>query len=256
VSEPILELRGVTLGFDGFVVLDGLDFALERGELRFVIGPNGAGKTTMLDVVTGKTRPASGRVLFDGRVDVLHHAEHELARLGVGRKFQTPSVYPSLTVGENLAVAAGARGGLLGLFGRLDRASSERVAAALETVGLAHRREARAGALSHGEKQWLEIAMLLVQEPRLLLLDEPVAGMTRAERDRTGELLERIVADGTSRRRSVLVVEHDMTFVRRYARTVTVLHQGRVLREGTMEQVQADRRVMEVYLGRSAERAA
>jgi urea transport system ATP-binding protein len=252
----MLELHGVTVGFDGFVVLDGLDFAIEPGELRFVIGPNGAGKTTMLDVITGKTRPSSGRVLFDGRIDVLRQAEHELARLGVGRKFQTPSVYPSLTVDENLAVAAGARGRLIRLFGRLDRAASERAAAALETVGLAHRREARAGALSHGEKQWLEIAMLLVQEPRLLLLDEPVAGMTRPERDRTGELLERIVAAGTAERRSVLVVEHDMAFVRRYARTVTVLHQGRVLHQGTIDQVQADPRVVEVYLGRSGHRAA
>jgi urea transport system ATP-binding protein len=249
----MLSLRGVTVGFDGFVVLDALDLELARGELRFLIGPNGAGKTTMLDVITGKTRPSAGRVVFDGRVDVRHQAEDALVRLGIGRKFQTPAVYPSLSVAENVEVALGARGGIGRLFRRLSSADAGRVQGALETVGLAGRRAERAGALSHGEKQWLEIAMLLVAEPKLVLLDEPVAGMTRAERDRTGELIHAIVAVPG---RTVLVVEHDMAFVRRYASTVTVLHEGRVLSEGSMEQVQGDPRVVEVYLGRAAERAA
>ena len=257
MSEAMLSLQGVTVGFDGFVVLDALDLELTRGEVRFLIGPNGAGKTTMLDVITGKTRPSSGRVVFDGRIDVRHHAEDALVRLGIGRKFQTPAVYPSLSVAENVEVALGARGGPGALWARLFRRPSSddagRVEAALATVGLAGRRAERAGALSHGEKQWLEIAMLLVAEPKLVLLDEPVAGMTRAERDKTGELIHAIVA---APGRTVLVVEHDMAFVRRYAATVTVLHEGRVLSEGSMERVQADPRVVEVYLGRSGERAA
>ncbi len=252
----LLEVRGVTVGFDGFTVLDALDLTIERGELRFLIGPNGAGKTTLLDVLTGRTRPHAGRVVFDGHVDVARHAEDGLARLGIGRKFQTPSVYPSLTLWENVEVALGGRSGLLRLFGKLDPSSAERVAAALELVGLAGRSGDRAGVLSHGEKQWLEIAMLLVQQPKLLLLDEPVAGMTRRERDHTGQLLEQIAAQGETAGNAVLVVEHDMTFVRSFARVVTVLHEGRVLSEGTMEQVQSDPRVVEVYLGRAGERAA
>ena len=253
----ILQLSGVTVGFDGFTVLNRLVLTLQRGELRFLIGPNGAGKTTMLDVITGKTRPHAGSVTFDGSVDVLRQAEHELARLGIGRKFQTPAVYPSLSVAENVAVAFGARAGLIQLLRHGGRGEARRVVEdALATVGLAGRRDLRAGALSHGEKQWLEIAMLLVQSPKLLLLDEPVAGMTRAERDRTGELLARIVADGAAEGRTILVVEHDMAFVRRYARTVTVLHEGSVLCEGSMDEIQSDRRVVEVYLGRSGERAA
>jgi urea transport system ATP-binding protein len=253
VSESMLSIQGVTVEFDGFVVLDRLSLELARGELRFLIGPNGAGKTTMLDVITGKTRPHAGRVVFDGQVDVRHHAEDALVRLGIGRKFQTPAVYPSLSLAENVEVALGARGGLARLFRRVSSEDAGRVQAALETVGLAARRGERAGVLSHGEKQWLEIAMLLVAEPKLMLLDEPVAGMTRAERDRTGELIHAIVAVPG---RTVLVVEHDMAFVRRYASTVTVLHEGGVLSEGTMEQVQSDPRVVEVYLGRSGERAA
>jgi urea transport system ATP-binding protein len=252
----ILSLKGVTVSFDGFTVLDALDLQIERGELRFLIGPNGAGKTTLLDVVTGKTRPHAGHVIFDGRIDCTHHTEDGLARLGIGRKFQTPSVYPTLNVWENVEVAIGGHARLLSLFRRLPPADAERVGGVLEMVGLADRRSAQAGALSHGQKQWLEIAMLLVQDPKLLLLDEPVAGMTRAERDRTGELLQAIVARQTGEGHSVLVVEHDMAFVRSFARTVTVLHEGRVLSEGTMDTVQQDPRVVEVYLGRSGERAA
>jgi urea transport system ATP-binding protein len=249
----MLSLQGVTVEFDGFVVLDRLSLDLARGELRFLIGPNGAGKTTMLDVITGKTRPQAGRVVYDGQVDVRHHSEDALVRLGIGRKFQTPAVYPSLSVAENVEVALGGRGGLARLLRPASSEEAGRAQAALETVGLAARRRERAGVLSHGEKQWLEIAMLLVAEPKLMLLDEPVAGMTRAERDRTGELIHAIVAVPG---RTVLVVEHDMAFVRRYASTVTVLHEGAVLSEGTMAQVQGDPRVVEVYLGRSGQRAA
>jgi urea transport system ATP-binding protein len=252
----MLSLHGVTVSFDGFTVLDSLDMAIERGELRFLIGPNGAGKTTLLDVVTGKTRPHAGKVVFDDRIDCTRHSEDVLARLGIGRKFQTPAVYPSLTVWENVEIALSGHHRLLSLFRRLPPEDAGRVAGVLELVGLVDRRGAAAGVLSHGQKQWLEIAMLLVQEPKLLLLDEPVAGMTRAERDRTGELLEAIMVRHIGEGHSVLVVEHDMAFVRRFARTVTVLHEGRVLSEGSMDQVQQDPRVVEVYLGRAGERVA
>ncbi|MBI4497819.1 MAG: urea ABC transporter ATP-binding protein UrtD [Chloroflexi bacterium] len=248
--KRILSVEAVTVSFDGFTVLDALDFAMDYGELRFLIGPNGAGKTTLLDLMTGKTRPQRGRVLFDGRVDVLRRPEHELVRLGIGRKFQTPTVFPSLTVDENLEVAVGFRSRLGALFRALGRSDADRIHATLEQIGLLGRAHHPAGSLSHGEKQWLEIGMLLVQEPKLLLLDEPVAGMTRRERDRTGELLQAITRD-----RSVLVVEHDMEFVRQFAQTVTVLHLGKVLSEGPMEVVQQDPQVIQAYLGHSKPRA-
>jgi urea transport system ATP-binding protein len=250
-TGSIMNVRQVTVGFDGFTVLDSLDFTIGYGELRFLIGPNGAGKTTLLDIMTGKTRPHRGEVIFDGRIDVRLFSEHELVRHGIGRKFQTPAIFPSLTVGENLEVAAGFRGSALRLFRVLPAPTNASIAETLERVGLNHRRQARAGTLAHGEKQWLEIGMLLVQAPKLLLLDEPVAGMTRRERDRTGELLREI-----ARERAVLVVEHDMAFVRQFATTVTVLHLGKVLCEGPMDDVQADPRVIEVYLGPSREHAA
>ncbi|MCC9078193.1 urea ABC transporter ATP-binding protein UrtD [Litorilinea aerophila] len=245
-AKAILELEEVTVSFDGFKALDGLNFRMAYGELRFVIGPNGAGKTTLLDVLTGKTRPQRGTVLFDGRVNVTRTPEHELVRQGIARKFQTPTIFPSLTVYENLEAAAGFREGVVGLMGRLDPERQERIEEVLELVALRPRAAVRAGVLAHGEKQWLEMAMLLVQEPKLLLLDEPVAGMTRAERNRTGELLQAIAS-----RCSVLVVEHDMEFVRNFASRVTVLHLGRLLTEGPVAQVQADPRVIEVYIGRS-----
>jgi urea transport system ATP-binding protein len=245
MNQPILAVEKVTIGFDGFTVLDSLDFSMSYGELRFLIGPNGAGKTTLLDIVTGKTRPASGRVLFDG-TDIRGEREHALVRRGIGRKFQTPAVFSSLTVIQNVEVTLGSRTPLVGLLRSLRSSDRDRLASVLETVGLHTKGHQLAGTLSHGEKQWLEIAMLLAQEPKLLLLDEPVAGMTRRERDRTGELLQSIASS-----RSTLVVEHDMEFVRRFATTVTVLHGGRVLCEGSMRQVQDDARVVEVYLGRS-----
>jgi urea transport system ATP-binding protein len=244
MANPILSVDHVTVSFDGFTVLDGLDFAMGYGELRFLIGPNGAGKTTLLDIITGKSRPNSGRVLFDG-ADVRGAGEHRLVQRGIGRKFQTPAIFPSLSVAQNVEVALGFREPLLGLVRALKPIARDRQAHVLDTVQLTPKAAQPAGTLSHGEKQWLEIAMLLAQEPKLLLLDEPVAGMTRRERDRTGELVQAI-----SRERSTLVVEHDMEFVRQFARTVTVLHGGKVLCEGLFDQVQADERVIEVYLGR------
>ena len=243
-SKPILSVENLTVSFDGFTVLDELDFAMAYGEMRFLIGPNGAGKTTLIDVITGKSKPSKGRIIFDGGIDLGRRQEHQLVKLGVGRKFQTPSVYSSLTVYENLEVMLGFRSRVTGLLGKLRRGEGDRIMDTLEQVGLSHRTKDVAGGLSHGEKQWLEIGMLLAQEPKLLLLDEPVAGMTRRERDRTGELLQSIGGE-----RSVLVVEHDMDFVRQFAQTVTVLHLGKVLSQGGMEDVQQDPEVIRAYLG-------
>ncbi|WP_437574136.1 urea ABC transporter ATP-binding protein UrtD [Sorangium sp. So ce887] len=249
----IVEIQQVTVSFDGFKVLDGLDFSIERGELRFLIGPNGAGKTTLLDILTGKTRPSSGRVVFHGggesgreAVEVHRLPEHALVQLGIGRKFQTPAVFGSLTVLENLEAAMGFRESAPGLLRGLSAAQEKEISETLDRIGLRRRADVRAAVLAHGERQWLEIGMLLVQQPKLLLLDEPVAGMTRRERDRTGELVQEI-----AKQRSVLVVEHDMEFVRRYASTVTVLHAGRRLCEGPVEEVQGNAQVIEVYLGRA-----
>lgn len=244
--ETILDVQNVTVSFDGFKALDSLDFSIKKGELRFVIGPNGAGKTTLLDVATGKTRPATGKVLFNGSVDVAHEMEHTLVRKGLGRKFQTPSVFASLSVYENLEAAIGFNDPTLSLLRGVTAEEEALIHDTLALIGLTERRNVHAGILAHGEKQWLEIGMLLVQKPSLLLLDEPVAGMTRQERNRTGELLQSI-----AHRCSVLVVEHDMEFVRNFARTVTVLHLGQMLCEGAVEDVQRDERVIKVYLGRA-----
>jgi urea transport system ATP-binding protein len=245
-GASILSVEALTVSFDGFTVLDSLDFTLGYGEMRFLIGPNGAGKTTLIDVITGKARPDRGRVIFDGRIDLRRRQEHDLVRLGIGRKFQTPAVFSSLTVFQNLEVSAGFRNRLQGLFRPLPQEDADRIHATLEQVGLLEQGSKRASVLSHGEKQWLEIGMLLAQEPKLLLLDEPMAGMTRPERERTGELLQNIACD-----RSVLVVEHDIEFVRQFASKVTVLHLGRVLSEGPMEMVQQDPAVIKAYLGPS-----
>lgn len=253
MSEVRLALRDVTVSFEGLTVLDHLSLTLERGEMRFLIGPNGAGKTTLLDVVTGRTRPAVGSVEFEGH-RLVGQQEHEIARLGVGRKFQTPTVFPSLTVWQNMEIVLAARGGVVAALGPLSPAQHARIAETLEMAGLHERELALAGTLSHGEKQWLEIAMLLVQDPKLLLLDEPVAGMSRGERERTAELLRRVQAARPDH--TLLVVEHDMAFVRSLARTVTVLHLGSVLSEGTLERVQSDPRVVEVYLGHNKPKAA
>lgn len=242
----ILEVKKVTVSFDGFIVLNELDFSMEYGELRFFIGPNGAGKTTMLDIITGKTRPASGQVMFDGNLDVNHLVEHKIVRRGIARKFQTPAIFGSLSVYENLEAAVGFRERSLQLFSPMPGDHRRKVEETLVQIGLQDRANTPAGLLSHGQKQWLEIGMLLGQDPKLLLLDEPVAGMTRRERDRTGELLQKI-----AKNRSVLVVEHDMEFVRNFANTVTVLHMGRVLCEGPVEEVQRNPEVIEVYLGKA-----
>ena len=242
----MLTLQGVVVSFDGFTVLDRLSLDVARGELRFLIGPNGAGKTTLLDLLTGKTRPVAGKAIYDGHVDITRQPEHTLVRLGIGRKFQTPAVYKSLTCLEHLEVALGFRRLLPVLFGTPGKRERDRMREVLVTVGLLERAHTKAGALSHGEQQWLEIGTLLVQDPELLLLDEPVAGMTRAEREKTGELLNTLAGQHT-----IIVTEHDMDFVRRFARKVTVLHMGKVLTEGSIDEVQSNPEVVEVYLGRS-----
>jgi urea transport system ATP-binding protein len=246
-GTSIVYLDTVTVDYDGFKALDRLNFYMDRKELRVVIGPNGAGKTTLLDVISGRVRPAAGRVIFGHHTDLTTLRENEIAALGVGRKFQTPSVFVNLSVRDNLDLSLRrvSKGVLATLFERGDSAAEgQRIDETLERAGLADKGQALAGALSHGEKQWLEIAMVMAQDPELLLVDEPVAGMTDEETARTGELLMAIAAD-----RSVLVIEHDMEFVRQIARKVTVLHQGTVLCEGPVEQVQRDPRVLEVYLG-------
>ncbi|MEM7531848.1 MAG: urea ABC transporter ATP-binding protein UrtD [Chloroflexota bacterium] len=246
ITENILDVQNLTVSFDGFKALNALDFAMTKGELRFVIGPNGAGKTTLLDVITGKTRPQKGIAKFNSGVNILRTAEHELVRKGIGRKFQTPTTFASLTVYENLEAAAGFKQRTFQLFSALADEDEARISSTLEMIGLQDRAHVRAGTLAHGEKQWLEIGMLLVQEPKLVLLDEPVAGMTRPERNRTGELLQSI-----AKQCSVLVVEHDMDFVRNFAQTVTVLHMGSLLMQGPVHEVQNNPKVIEVYIGRS-----
>ncbi|MDA0262985.1 MAG: urea ABC transporter ATP-binding protein UrtD [Chloroflexi bacterium] len=247
-TQNILSVSDVTISFDGFTVLDNLGFFINRGEMRFLIGPNGAGKTTLLDVITGKSKPDRGIVTFDGEVNLSRRSEHAVVKLGISRKFQAPTVFNSLSILQNLETSVRFRNRVIGMFRSLSATQSQIVQQTLELIGFEGRAHRNAGVLSHGERQWLEIGMLLVQEPKLLLLDEPVAGMTRRERDRTGELLQEI-----ARERSVLVVEHDMEFVRRFAKTVTVLHQGKVLSEGTMDMVQQDPKVVHAYLGRSRE---
>ena len=239
----LLELRGVSVSFDGFLALNDLNLSLQPGELRAVIGPNGAGKTTFLDVITGKVRPTQGDVFFRGR-SLVGTSEHRIARLGIGRKFQTPRVYQNLTARRNLELAVSRRSPFDLLFRRLDGSSQDRVEHLLGVVGLAPQAQQQAGGLSHGQKQWLEIAMLLAQNPDLLLVDEPVAGLSDEETERTGELLRSLAGDHT-----VLVIEHDMEFIRNLDCPVTVLHEGQVLCEGSMETVQSDPRVIEVYLG-------
>lgn len=249
--NKIMDMRDVTVSFDGFKVLDNLNFSIGYNELRFLIGPNGAGKSTLLDIMTAKTRPDAGKVIFDGGINVTRTTEHQLVRQGVGRKFQTPSVFGSLSVFENLEAAIGFKTPVYKLTRKLSGEQKDKIDETLELTNLKEQRDVSAGILSHGQKQWLEIGMLLMQDPKLLLLDEPVAGMTRKERDHTGELIQRI-----GKNRSILVVEHDMVFVRQFATMVTVLHMGKLLCEGAVEMVQADEQVIEVYLGRGRQAAA
>jgi len=245
MNAKILETENLTVSFAGFKALNGLNFSLNEGELRVVIGPNGAGKTTFLDVITGKVKPSEGQVRFQGR-NLQRLAEHQIARLGIGRKFQTPRVYLNLTPRDNLELSYNRHKQVLATLGKGTSVAGRRaVADLLDTIGLAAKADLRAALLSHGEKQWLEIGMLLAQAPDLLLVDEPVAGLTDEETVRTGELLQSLAESY-----SILVIEHDMEFVRQIARQVTVLHEGAVLCEGSIEQVQADPGVIEVYLGR------
>jgi urea transport system ATP-binding protein len=245
-SASILNVDSVTVSFDGFRALNDLSLQIDRGEMRAIIGPNGAGKTTMMDVITGRTRPDMGEVTFDGHVDLLRCDEAEIAGLGIGRKFQKPTVFEALSVRDNLLLAlAGERGVFANLFSRRPKTADADIDRYLRTTRLLDLRDAPASKLSHGQKQWLEIAMLLAQDPKLLLVDEPVAGMTDAETMQTAELLVDI-----AREHSVVVVEHDMDFVRRLGVKVTVLHEGSVLAEGSLDHVSADERVIEVYLGR------
>jgi len=242
----ILYLNDISVSFDGFKALNNLTLNIARGELRVIIGPNGAGKTTMMDVITGKTRPDSGSAFFGQTIDLLRMSEPEIAHAGIGRKFQKPTVFEKHSVFENLELAMKTRKDPLGtLRAKLSASQSDGIAAVAERIGLTRDLSREAGMLSHGQKQWLEIGMLLIQEPAVLLLDEPVAGMTDAETDRTADLFLGLAGEHT-----LIVVEHDMDFVNRIARTVTVLHEGSVLAEGPMAYVQNDQRVIEVYLGR------
>jgi urea transport system ATP-binding protein len=245
-GDTLLYLDGVTVTFDGFRALNALSLTLNEGEMRAMVGPNGAGKTTMMDVITGKTRPDSGKVVFGKDTDLTRLDEPKIAALGIGRKFQKPTVFEPHTVWDNLLLAlAGDRGPRFNLFARETPEEKRRIESILETTRLTDERNRRSADLSHGQKQWLEIGMLLAQEPQLLLVDEPVAGMTDAETEQTAILLREI-----NRTRSVVVVEHDMAFVRALGVKVTVLHEGSVLSEGSIDFVSDDSKVIEVYLGR------
>lgn len=246
--QVILYVEGLNLSFDGFKALNDLNLYINDGELRCLIGANGAGKTTLMDVITGKTQCDSGTVYFGQNHNLLERSEPEIAELGIGRKFQKPTVFEAHTVFDNLELSLKTNKSVMPtLLARLTPTQLDRIDQVLEIIGLKEQRFMLAGALSHGQKQWLEIGMLLVSEPRLLLIDEPVAGMTAQETERTAELLTSLAGEHT-----VIVVEHDMEFVRSIARTVTVLHQGSVLAEGTMDQVQNNKDVIEVYLGEEA----
>jgi urea transport system ATP-binding protein len=245
-SSSLLYLDGVSVSFDGFRALNNLSFVVEPGELRAIIGPNGAGKTTMMDIITGKTRPDTGKVFFEGETDLTRLDEADIAQLGIGRKFQKPTVFESHTVWDNLELALNRKRGVFAtLFYRLTPADSARIDEILQIVRLTGRRNDLAANLSHGQKQWLEIGMLLAQEPKLLLVDEPVAGMTDAETAETAILLKEI-----AKSRSVVVVEHDMGFIRELGVKVTCLAEGSVLAEGSIDFVSADPKVIENYLGR------
>ena len=244
--KVILYLEGITVSFDGFKALNDLTLSIDVGELRCIIGPNGAGKTTMMDVITGKTRPDSGSCFFGQTIDLTRMSEPEIAHTGIGRKFQKPTIFENHTVFENLELAMKTdKRALVSLFAWLDREGRDKIADTLKLIRLDHEADRQAGLLSHGQKQWLEIGMLLMQDPKLLLLDEPVAGMTDDETERTGELFKSLAG-----KHSLMVVEHDMAFIEQLGGKVTVLHEGSVLAEGDLATVQADERVIEVYLGR------
>ena len=245
-GETLLYLEGVTVSFDGFKALDDLNFFAVARRMEAVIGPNGAGKTTMMDVISGRTRPDRGRIIFRDGIDLTRLDEAAIANLGIGRKFQRPTVFQNHSVFDNLELALkGGRGVLASLFARLDGAQRDRIDEVLAIIALTDHARRPAGGLSHGQKQWLEIGMLLMQDPELLMVDEPVAGMTDAESEQTADLLRHIALT-----HSVLVVEHDMDFVRALDARVTVMHEGAILAQGNLDAVQNDERVIEVYLGR------
>ncbi|MGI9401392.1 MAG: urea ABC transporter ATP-binding protein UrtD [Rhizobiaceae bacterium] len=246
VSSSLLYLDGVSVSFDHFKAINDLSLYLEQGEMRAIIGPNGAGKTTMMDIITGKTRPDEGKVLFDGEIDLTAHDEAEIANYGIGRKFQKPTVFETQTVEDNILLSLkGSRNSLPALIYQSNTTDNQRIDEILETIRLEFRRNDLAANLSHGQKQWLEIGMLLAQDPKLLLVDEPVAGMTDAETAETAKLLRKIAET-----HSVIVVEHDMHFVRDLDVKVTCLHEGTVIAEGSLDHVSSDQRVIDVYLGR------
>jgi urea transport system ATP-binding protein len=245
-QDTILYVDGVTKSFDGFKALNSLSLILEPGQMRAIIGPNGAGKTTMMDVITGKLRPDEGTVFFNNDIDLTQHDEAEIANIGIGRKFQKPSVIENLTVFENLELAlAGRRGVFESLIHKLSSSDNKQIGDTLALIRLADKQDWLAGSLSHGQKQWLEIGMLIMQEPQLLLIDEPAAGMTDEETALTAELFKEL-----AKKHSLVVVEHDMDFVKALDCPVTVLHEGSVLAQGSLEQVQQNQQVIEVYLGR------
>lgn len=245
-SPKVLWTEDVSVEFSGFKAVQDLNFSMSQGELRFLIGPNGAGKTTLLDTICGRVKPSKGRVLMQDGTNLTRLQEHQIVGKGVARKFQTPSVFNSLSVWDNLALSLrGPRGLLATLRSKMGQAQNEETQKWLETISLQEQAQTLAGALSHGQKQWLEIGMALIQKPDVLLLDEPAAGMTDQETDELGQLLGTL-----EEHQSILVVEHDMEFVRRYAQTVTVMHEGKILCEGSMDEVQANERVAEVYLQR------
>ncbi|MBU0916203.1 urea ABC transporter ATP-binding protein UrtD [Aquabacterium parvum] len=243
-KEFVLYIEGLTVSFDGFKAIDSLNLYVDKNELRVIIGPNGAGKTTLLDLICGKTKASTGSIQFKDQ-ELTKKSEHAIVRSGVGRKFQTPSIYENLSVFQNLEVSFPQGRSVLGALAfKCTNEVKARVQVVAEEIGLADKLEMEAGLLSHGQKQWLEIGMLLMQEPELLMLDEPIAGMSAKERELTAELLKRICKG-----RSMIVIEHDMDFVKQIASKVTVMHQGKILAEGTMDQVQSDPKVIDVYLG-------
>ena len=247
-TQPLLSLENITVSFEGFLALNDLNLSLNKGELRAVIGPNGAGKTTFLDVITGKVKPTKGKVLFKGK-SLIGRKEHKIARLGVGRKFQSPRVFENLTVKENLEISVCTPKSPLNLINKkIKNEQLDEIEKLMKIINLSKKKDSKAGALSHGQKQWLEIAMLLGQKPDLMLVDEPVAGLTDEETDLTADLLKTLSGENT-----VVVIDHDMEFIRRLDSNVSVLNQGTVLCEGTMDTIQNDKKVIEVYLGRPEE---
>ncbi|ENH95620.1 urea ABC transporter ATP-binding protein UrtD [Gracilibacillus halophilus YIM-C55.5] len=252
MSENMLTLQKVTVDFSGFKAINELDFQVAPNNVHFVIGPNGAGKTTLLDCICGKSRATSGAILLHGKKDLTKRSEEKIVHQGIARKFQAPSIFHKLTVMENLEIAMKQKKRLFAMMkAKWTKTEKQSIHDMLDLIDLIEEKDELAGTLAHGQKQWLEIAMVLVQEPDIVLLDEPIAGMSKKERDKTGELITKIAED-----RAVLIVEHDMDFVKSYADIVTVMHEGQVLFEGSMDEVQNDPKVREVYLGRKVEEDA